>query len=147
MSPDTDLAIRVGVHEFLPLSTKVGDEYTGFDIEYLKEISTILNWQLRFVDYPSIPDLINAVKSDEVDLGIGGITITSAREKIVDFSHPYYRSGLAIKVPYQKESLVTSLIHALTNSALWVTLFVFSIFIVIAGYLFTLIEKNLYKFL
>src|SRR5699024_4633800 len=42
--------------------------------------------------------IIPALQTGNVDIAIAGITITDEREKIVDFSDPYYDSGLRILV-------------------------------------------------
>jgi glutamine transport system substrate-binding protein len=42
--------------------------------------------------------IIPALQTGNVDIAIAGITITEEREKIVDFSDPYYDSGLRILV-------------------------------------------------
>jgi glutamine transport system substrate-binding protein len=42
--------------------------------------------------------IIPALQTGSIDIAIAGITITEAREKIVDFSDPYYDSGLRLLV-------------------------------------------------
>ncbi len=42
--------------------------------------------------------IIPALQTGNVDIAIAGITITEEREEIVDFSDPYYDSGLRILV-------------------------------------------------
>jgi len=38
------------------------------------------------------------VTSKEADVGLGGITITSARERVVDFSSPFMELGISIMI-------------------------------------------------
>jgi glutamine transport system substrate-binding protein len=42
--------------------------------------------------------IIPALQTGNVDIAIAGITITEEREQIVDFSNPYYDSGLRVLV-------------------------------------------------
>ena len=46
--------------------------------------------------YPDVPQLLNALRSDQVDLGISAITVTSQREQDFDFSHPIISGELQI---------------------------------------------------
>ena len=67
----------------------------GFDIDILNAIGERAGFDidLKTMDFNGI---IPAVQTGSVDVAIAGITITEAREKIVDFTDPYYDSGLQI---------------------------------------------------
>jgi len=52
----------------------------------------------EFVFYKNVPEFLEAVEKKETDLGFSGITITADREKIVDFSQPFFDSGLIIAI-------------------------------------------------
>ena len=71
----------------------------GFSIELWKEIADrngyVFNWQLE----EKFPELLEKVERAQVDLAIANISITSGREKVMDFSQPIYDSGLQILVP------------------------------------------------
>ena len=72
-------------------------EMVGFDMDILDEVAKRAGFEvdLRTMDFNGI---IPAVQTGNVDLAIAGITITEEREEIVDFSDPYYDSGLRILV-------------------------------------------------
>jgi len=72
-------------------------EMVGFDMDILAEIAERAGFEydLRTMDFNGI---IPAVQTGNVDIAIAGITITEEREEIVDFSDPYYDSGLKILV-------------------------------------------------
>ncbi|MDW5375913.1 transporter substrate-binding domain-containing protein [Halomonas sp. HP20-15] len=72
-------------------------EMVGFDMDILHAIAERAGFDvdLRTMDFNGI---IPAVQTGNVDLAIAGITITDEREEIVDFSDPYYDSGLRILV-------------------------------------------------
>ncbi|WP_083387421.1 transporter substrate-binding domain-containing protein [Salinicola sp. MIT1003] len=69
----------------------------GFDMDILHEIADRAGFKvdLNTMDFNGI---IPAVQTGNVDLAIAGITITDERQQIVDFSDPYYDSGLRILV-------------------------------------------------
>ncbi len=91
-----DLVVGVDAN-FMPFEFKVDGKLTGFDVELFealaKEVGFEFEWQT--MDFNGI---IPALQSRSIDAAIAGITIKSDREKVVDFSHPYYDSGLIILV-------------------------------------------------
>lgn len=72
-------------------------EMIGFDMEIIREVADRAGFEidLNTMDFNGI---IPALQTGNVDIAIAGITITEAREEIVDFSDPYYDSGLRILV-------------------------------------------------
>ena len=71
--------------------------YTGFDIDIWKEIAGALG--LKFKLQPmAFVELLPALQDGRIDAALGALSITAAREKIIDFSHPYYDGGLILMV-------------------------------------------------
>jgi glutamine transport system substrate-binding protein len=72
-------------------------EMIGFDMEIIREVADRAGFDidLNTMDFNGI---IPALQTGNVDIAIAGITITDKRSKIVDFSDPYYDSGLRILV-------------------------------------------------
>ncbi|WP_417567471.1 transporter substrate-binding domain-containing protein [Marinobacter sp.] len=72
-------------------------EMIGFDMEIIREVADRAGFDidLNTMDFNGI---IPALQSGNVDIAIAGITITDEREEIVDFSDPYYDSGLRLLV-------------------------------------------------
>jgi glutamine transport system substrate-binding protein len=73
-------------------------EMVGFDMDILSEVAKRagFDYDLNTMDFNGI---IPALQTGNADVAIAGITITEEREKIVDFTDPYYDSGLRILVP------------------------------------------------
>jgi glutamine transport system substrate-binding protein len=44
----------------------------------------------------TLDGIIPALQAGQIDIGLAGLTITPARQKVVDFSIPYFESGLVI---------------------------------------------------
>ena len=80
-------------------------EYTGFDIELWKEIAKRLglDCKMQAMDFNGI---IPGLQTAQIDVGIAGMTITDERAKVVDFSDPYYDSGLSILVRADDNSIL-----------------------------------------
>jgi len=79
-------------------------EMVGFDMDIISELSERAGFEynLRTMDFNGI---IPAVQTGNVDIAIAGITITEERAEIVDFSDPYYDSGLRILVSANDDSV------------------------------------------
>jgi len=92
-----DLYIGVDT-AFVPFEYKGKDgKYTGFDVELWAAIAKRLNvtYELKPMDFNG---LIPALTTKNIDVALGAIFIKSSREKVIDFSHPYFRAGLKVMV-------------------------------------------------
>jgi len=56
-----------------------------------------------------VPEVLGAIQHKDADIAIGALSVTEEREKMMDFSHPIYESGLQIVT---KSSSVGSLLDA-----------------------------------
>jgi len=70
---------------------------TGYDIDLMNAIGKVEGFQPVFQDM-NFDGIIAAVEANSVDAGISAFSITPDREKTVNFSIPYYKSGLSIAV-------------------------------------------------
>lgn len=72
---------------------------TGFSIDLLQALAKALNWDYRADRAELFADMLGAVTGGTADLAIANISITSARETVMDFSQPIFEAGLQIMVP------------------------------------------------
>jgi polar amino acid transport system substrate-binding protein len=64
------------------------------------------------------PELLQAVQRGDADVAIAAITMTPEREMLVDFSHPYFDSGLQIMVRAQQENHFLSTLRSIPWQAI-----------------------------
>ncbi|MDD5508820.1 MAG: ABC transporter substrate-binding protein/permease [Bacteroidales bacterium] len=97
MVPSSSESIRFGVVGDLgmPFSLYHEGELTGFDIELGKRFAASLGKVYVPMDMP-FPSLIAAASTGKIDLITASMMITEEREKRIDFSDPYYRSGATL---------------------------------------------------
>ena len=99
LAPAQETVSAVTDPSFVPfeMMDKESGEMVGFDMDILREVAKRAGFDinLRTMDFNGI---IPALQTGNVDIAIAGITITEEREEIVDFSDPYYDSGLRILV-------------------------------------------------
>ncbi|AOQ23808.1 Glutamine-binding periplasmic protein [Moorella thermoacetica] len=72
-------------------------EFTGFDIDLIKAIGQVEGFDVDIKEM-GFDGIITALQTNNVDLAISGISIDDERKKAVDFSLPYYQSGLVVAV-------------------------------------------------
>lgn len=78
--------------EFRPFEFMEGEEVRGIDIDIAREIAKRLNKQLE-IKKMRFDSIIVATSSGTADIAISAITINPTREKMVDFTTPYYEAS------------------------------------------------------
>jgi len=103
-----DLAVGVDT-SFMPFEFKQGDKFVGFDIDLWAAIAKEIKvpYQIKPMDFNG---LIPALQTGNLDVVISGMSIKPERQKVIDFSAPYYNSGLAVMVRSDNKS-----IHGVTD--------------------------------
>ncbi|CCO08778.1 basic amino acid ABC transporter substrate-binding protein [Desulforamulus hydrothermalis] len=72
-------------------------KYVGFDIELMQAIAEEAGYEMD-LQVMAFDGLIAALQAKQIDAAISAMTITPERAKVVDFSEPYYKSGLIVAV-------------------------------------------------
>lgn len=87
------------VPAFIPFEMRDPDtgKMTGFDMDILREVAHRAGFNVN-IKTMNFSGIIPALQTHSADMAMSGVTITAARAKVVDFSNPYYQSGLQILV-------------------------------------------------
>jgi polar amino acid transport system substrate-binding protein len=95
-----DRELIVATKEAAPFAMKADDgSWTGISIDLWRRISDQLQLRYRFVEDPTVPGLLEGTAQRKYDVAVAALTITAERERMVDFSQPFYLSGLGVAVP------------------------------------------------
>ena len=97
-------ALRVAVKPIAPFVFKQGPEWSGFSIDLWNALAQSLKVDTSWVEVATVSDQLEAVKNGNADAAIAAITITKERENFVDFTQPYFDSGLQIMIHAQAGS-------------------------------------------
>ena len=91
---------------FVPFEFKQGDKYVGFDIDLWNEIAKDIGvkYKLQPMDFNGI---VPGLQTRNIDVALAGITIREDRKKVIDFSDPYYESGLLAMVSANNKPINT----------------------------------------
>lgn len=87
---------------FEPTGFYLNGEITGYDVELSKRIAYDLGMRAEFTDM-AFNALIPALQSGKVDIVLANMAATKERGESVDFTQPYYETGL-VMVRYVTES-------------------------------------------
>ena len=95
----TDLSSRrliVATKESPPFSMKgVDGNWQGISIELWQQIAEDLDLTYEYREMP-IKMMIEGLAENSLDAAVAAMTVTYEREEKVDFSHPFYTTGLGI---------------------------------------------------
>ena len=78
--------------EFLDSHT---GKYVGFDIDLIDEVSKRAGFETQIFSM-GLDGLVPALMAGSIDVAVSALTITKERAAKVDFTKPYYESGLSI---------------------------------------------------
>jgi polar amino acid transport system substrate-binding protein len=135
---NTTQPIKIAVKEFPPFVFK---DLKGFSIDMARHICERNGLEPEFVYYETVKDVLEAVKSGECDINFSGTTITAEREKRVDFSHPFFDSGLIIAVAENPDNQLLDLSITLLK-VIGLSLLVFLIGLTGVAHLIWYLEKS-----
>jgi len=94
----------VGVKEAPPFAIKQADNtWSGLSIELWQAIAMDLQLSYTWREL-DLSGLLQGVADGSLDVGVAALTITPEREKLFDFTQPFYITGLGIAVPAQPAS-------------------------------------------
>jgi polar amino acid transport system substrate-binding protein len=78
--------------------------YTGLTIELWKKIAQQLGYQYQIRYYPQFDQLLIDTAAGKIDVALSSITVNAQRQRIMDFTEPYFTTGLGIAVPVKYEN-------------------------------------------
>jgi ABC-type amino acid transport substrate-binding protein len=93
--------LRVVTRMAPPIVRMDQGELSGFSIDIWNGIAQRLHATTRYQVAPDVGALLERVRSGKVDVGVGAVSITSARMREFDFSEPILNAGLQIMVRSQ----------------------------------------------
>ena len=98
--------LRVGVNpQFKPFSFATADnQQAGVDIDIAKLLAKQLGVKLEILVPDSFSQLIPMLLNDQIDVIMAGMTINFKRAKVVNFTNPYFNTGLSILLNKAKAS-------------------------------------------
>ena len=90
--------VRVVTKPIEPFSFMQNGKTVGFSIDLWEAVAKEAGLQFEMQNVETVPQMLDALKAKQADVAIAAISITAERHAMMDFSQPYYDSGLQILV-------------------------------------------------
>ncbi len=89
----------VAIKDAPPFVVKRDDgSFDGIGVELWRRIAGRLQLRYRFSEQPSAEALIEGTAKGSFDAAFGALPVTAARQRLIDFTQPFYATGLGIAV-------------------------------------------------
>jgi glutamine transport system substrate-binding protein len=89
---------------FVPFEFQEDGEYVGFDIDLINAVADEAGFEIE-LETTNFDGIIPGLQTGSFDIAIAGISIREDRKESVDFSDPYYESGLRIGVNIDNDDI------------------------------------------
>ena len=88
--------LRVLVKPAEPFAFEKNGQLDGYSVDLWRRVAQDagLEYETKLVN--TLPEALTALQKGEADVGVGAISVTEERETVLDFSHPFFESGLQI---------------------------------------------------
>jgi len=92
-------SLTVGTKAAPPFVVQGDDgQFSGISIGLWKAVAERIGVEYQFRD-STLPGLFSGLQDGSLDVSVAALTVTAAREQKIDFTYPFYSTGLAIAVP------------------------------------------------
>jgi len=95
-APDTSL--KIITIERPPFAMLQSGKLIGFSIELWQQVARELGVRTQFERASSFASMLSTIAEGKADAAIANITITSERERVLDFSQPMFDAGIQVMV-------------------------------------------------
>ncbi len=141
-SLESEQPLKVAVRVNAPFVIEHGNQqYKGLAVQLWQDIADRLNVTYELHPLP-LEEVITGVERGDYDLGLGALTITSARESRLDFSQPFINGGLAIAVPVNNESTWWAMTKRFVSFDFLYIIMILSLVLFLAGALVWYFERK-----
>jgi len=118
------------------------DPPSGFSVDLWNEVARRMHIGYTWRVTQDRNEVLAAVQNHDADVAIGAIAITPDREQIVDFSLPYFDSGLRIMVRAHYEGGIVSVLRSIPWGAIGHLFAAAIVFIFLLANVLWLIERR-----
>jgi len=110
---------RVVTRDIEPFSFEKDGRRVGFAIELWDNVARELKLEFTTASVDSAKEMVAAVETRQADIAVGALSITADREKMIDFSQPFYESGLQILTMRNSGGLSDAIVAMIRSLFTW----------------------------
>lgn len=132
----------IGTKEAPPFVMKRSDgTLYGISIDLWRRVAEQLHLRYHFSEQETVQALLNGTEEGAFDAAIAALTATAARERVVDFTQPFYSTGLGVAVP-ASENEWTSVLRTILSFGFFQAVLALLGFAICVGFVIWLLERN-----
>lgn len=141
VQPGGDEELIIGTRVVPPFVIEEEDgSYSGITVHLWEHVASEMNLRYKF-EQTSIQNMLDGAAEENYYASASALTITSEREEYVDFTHPYFVTGLGIAVSY-KPAGVWQAFTALFSAQFWWIVSLLILLLLFWGILVWLFERH-----
>lgn len=107
--------IKIVTRNLEPFSFEKDGRRAGYAAELWAQLAREMKLDYEVQVVGSAQEIIDALQNKAADVGVGAISVTSKREEVIDFSQPFYESGLQVLVSAASGSFADNLFAIVKN--------------------------------
>ena len=135
--------LRVFVKPAEPFAFEQDGVLKGYSIDVWNKVAEEAGLPFETTVVGTVPELLDAVKSGRADVGVGALSITPEREKLMDFTHPFFQSGLQILARAQGQAGAFSAFRALLSRNVAEVVGVLLLAVFVVSHLLWMVERKI----
>lgn len=145
-APGADVAerrtLRVGVFPMMIVARFDGERPTGLTIDLWEKLADELDVATEYVRLATVEESLAAVQEGTIDVLAGPFAITREREKIMDFTHPIFHSGMRIAIRQHDDTGFFQALRSLISRELLGLVALLVALAIITGHLLWFFERR-----
>ena len=135
-------SLRIAIKDIKPFVFTEDGEKVGFSIDLWRALAEEAGLPYEFIEVNTVTEQLDAVARGEADAAIAAISMTAERELFLDFSYPYFDSGLQIMTRSTGFLPLRSLLEVMFSREV-ISVFIGLFFVIIIfGHLVWLFERR-----
>jgi ABC-type amino acid transport substrate-binding protein len=99
--PADEAPLIIATRHAPPFVIRSDGDFEGITISLVRRVAAELGLNYRLVEM-GLSEMLAAVAAGEVDAAAAALTITAQRERELDFTHPFYTTGIGVAVPMRE---------------------------------------------
>lgn len=107
--------LRVVTRNLEPFSFEKEGRRVGYAAELWDQLARETGVEYDVQVVKTAQEIIDALKAKTADVGVGAISVTAKREEIIDFTQPFYESGLQVLVSGGSGSFADNIFSLVAN--------------------------------
>lgn len=134
--------LKVGVYVSPPFIIKDGQHFTGMAIDLWEHIAQKLGKPTTYQEFQTYSSILRATADGDIDVAVTNLSITEKRALEVDFTHPWYDSGLQIMVHSEAGTGFSNLFEELGDAGYLASYAWIAVVILMTTIVFTIVDRK-----